>query len=427
MPDALAGRWITTFASGRLAFPSELTAAPMARRMRGGMTRAARGMRPGKTVATPRQHPELHRSRRPGQASGAPKPVADPVLSQGIFRSALSRERKRADRLNEGFALLKVRCDPDLIEPLLQATAVATPEHSIVGWMTEERELGIIVTDLPHGSDDAAVRRIERVLGAETARRAGPEAVRSLRFEAYTHAGPVAELAPGLADLDPLLDDLRSVDSRRPIYLAAKRLVDVVSSLTLLLLCAPVFLVVVALIKLGSPGPAFFRQRRVGLLARPFTMLKFRTMAANNDPALHKQFVSAYITASGTHVAAPKGDAPFKIKADPRVTRLGRVLRRTSLDELPQLWNVLRGDMSLVGPRPPIDYELARYQPWHWRRVLEAKPGMTGLWQVVGRSRTTFDEMVRLDVAYARNRSLLMDLRILLATPRAMFTGKGAY
>ena len=109
------------------------------------------------------------------------------------------------------------------------------------------------------------------------------------------------------------------------------------------------------------------------------------------------------------------------------MTPIGRLLRRGSLDELPQLWNVLMGDMSLVGPRPPIGYELARYQPWHWRRVLEAKPGMTGLWQVKGRSRTTFDEMVRMDVAYARNRSLLMDLWILLATPRAMFSGKGAY
>ena len=116
----------------------------------------------------------------------------------------------------------------------------------------------------------------------------------------------------------------------------------------------------------------------------------------------------------------------FKITDDPRVTRLGRILRRTSLDELPQLFNVLRGDMSLVGPRPPVPYEVEQYQPWHCRRVLEAKPGLTGLWQVSGRSRTTFDEMVRLDLRYAKACSLRTDLRILLATPKAVIAGKGA-
>ena len=118
--------------------------------------------------------------------------------------------------------------------------------------------------------------------------------------------------------------------------------------------------------------------------------------------------------------------AVFKLTNDPRVTPIGRMLRKTSLDELPQLWNVLRGDMSLVGPRPPLAYEVEQYRPWHRRRVLEAKPGITGLWQVKGRSRTTFDEMVRLDLQYARTRSLWTDIKILLATPRAVISGKGA-
>jgi len=116
----------------------------------------------------------------------------------------------------------------------------------------------------------------------------------------------------------------------------------------------------------------------------------------------------------------------FKIVNDPRVTRVGRLLRKTSLDELPQLLNVLRGDMSLVGPRPPMPYEVAQYKAWHYRRVVDAKPGMTGLWQVTGRSRTTFDEMVRLDLRYARKCSTWEDIRILLATPRAVISGKGA-
>ena len=117
----------------------------------------------------------------------------------------------------------------------------------------------------------------------------------------------------------------------------------------------------------------------------------------------------------------------FKIVDDPRVTPLGHFLRRSSLDEFPQFWNVLTGEMSLVGPRPPLPYEVARYKRWHRRRLLEAKPGITGLWQVTGRSRTTFDEMVRLDLRYARNYSVWTDVKILLATPRAVLSGKGAH
>ena len=168
-----------------------------------------------------------------------------------------------------------------------------------------------------------------------------------------------------------------------------------------------------------------FRQARVGQMAKPFTMLKFRTMRVNADHALHHEFVTKFIRSSAQlHPAGRK--ALFKLTNDPRVTPLGRILRKTSLDELPQLWNVLRGDMSLVGPRPPLAYEVEQYRPWHWRRVLDAKPGLTGLWQVSGRSRTTFDEMVRLDLRYVRTCSLWTDIKILLATPRAVISGKGA-
>jgi len=160
-------------------------------------------------------------------------------------------------------------------------------------------------------------------------------------------------------------------------------------------------------------------------MMKPFTMLKFRTMYLNADHRPHHEFVSRFIKASG-QVHEPGKHRFFKLTNDPRVTPVGRVLRKTSLDELPQLWNVLRGDMSLVGPRPPLPYELEQYKPWHRRRVLEAKPGITGLWQVAGRSRMTFDEMVRLDLRYARTRSLWNDLKILLATPAAVISGKGA-
>ncbi|MPZ20438.1 MAG: sugar transferase [Luteitalea sp.] len=213
--------------------------------------------------------------------------------------------------------------------------------------------------------------------------------------------------------------------TRLPLWSTAKRTLDIIGSATLLVLMSPILLLAALFVKLTSPGPILFRQERIGYMATPFTMLKFRTMQVNNDPALHRQYVTDFIKFAN-HARASNDAAPFKIDNDPRTTAIGRLLRRTSMDELPQLWNVLRGDMSLVGPRPPIAYELEHYQPWHWRRVLEAKPGLTGLWQVTGRSRTTFDEMVRLDLRYARAKSLWLDLKILLATPRAVITGRGA-
>ena len=178
---------------------------------------------------------------------------------------------------------------------------------------------------------------------------------------------------------------------------------------------------VAALVKLTSPGPVFFRQQRVGENAVPFMMLKFRTMLVNCDSAAHREYVSQFIK---TGAAATGG--VFKMTHDPRITPLGRFLRKTSLDELPQFINVLGGDMSLVGPRPPLAYEVEQYMAWHCRRVLDAKPGITGLWQVTGRSRTTFDDMVRLDLRYAKSPSLWTDIKILLATPGAVVSGKGA-
>jgi lipopolysaccharide/colanic/teichoic acid biosynthesis glycosyltransferase len=177
-------------------------------------------------------------------------------------------------------------------------------------------------------------------------------------------------------------------------------------------------------VKLTSKGPVFFQQQRVGEAGRPFMMFKFRTMHVNADPGIHQQYYEKYIQSANSESAK---NVVFKIVNDPRVTPIGHFLRRSSLDEFPQFWNVLKGEMSLVGPRPPLPYEVARYKRWHRRRVLEAKPGITGLWQVTGRSRTTFDEMVRLDLRYARNRSVWTDLRILLATPRAVISGNGAH
>jgi lipopolysaccharide/colanic/teichoic acid biosynthesis glycosyltransferase len=166
----------------------------------------------------------------------------------------------------------------------------------------------------------------------------------------------------------------------------------------------------------------------VGQYGKKFTFLKFRTMHAHNNSSIHEDYVRRFISGKVNSRISDRGQPPvYKLVHDPRVTRLGRFLRKTSLDELPQFINVLKGEMSLVGPRPPIPYECDVYDLWHRRRVLEAKPGITGLWQVNGRSKTTFDEMVRLDLRYARSWSLWLDLKILLKTPQAVLFGEGAF
>jgi lipopolysaccharide/colanic/teichoic acid biosynthesis glycosyltransferase len=195
-----------------------------------------------------------------------------------------------------------------------------------------------------------------------------------------------------------------------------------------LILLTPLFLVLAIIIKMTSKGPILFRQQRVGQFGARFEFLKFRSMSASTDEGIHKEYVQNFI-AGKAQPAVGAGDQKvvYKITSDPRVTWIGRFMRRTSLDELPQFWNVLEGKMSLVGPRPAIPYEIDSYDIWHRRRLLEAKPGITGLWQVYGRSRTTFDEMVRLDLQYSRTWSLLLDLKILLQTPPAVILGDGAY
>jgi lipopolysaccharide/colanic/teichoic acid biosynthesis glycosyltransferase len=225
---------------------------------------------------------------------------------------------------------------------------------------------------------------------------------------------------------------------QRRLYYASKRLLDVVLAGALLLLLLPVMGVIALLIVLDSPGPAIYRQKRVGLrrsrrngvetwTVGTFRMYKFRTMYQDNDSSAHQDFVKAFIGNDKDRMATLQGQPTEtrKLVCDTRITPVGRFLRKSSLDELPQFWNVLRGDMSLVGPRPPIPYEVDMYEPWHYQR-LAVQTGVTGLWQVTARSSAEFDEMVRLDLDYIRNQSLWLDLKILLKTPLAVLRGNGA-
>jgi len=209
------------------------------------------------------------------------------------------------------------------------------------------------------------------------------------------------------------------------LYGVAKRALDIVVSLIALVLLAPVFVLCALAIILDSPGPVLFRQQRVGRRGRVFTMLKFRSMVVNAESDVHREYATAFVRGQAEPQVGEHG-AVFKLAKDTRITRAGRWLRRTSLDELPQLWNTFRGDMTLVGPRPPLPYEVDHYEPAHLRR-LAVKPGITGPWQVSGRSATTFDQMVEMDLAYIRSSSLMLDLQILLKTIPVVLRMRGAH
>jgi lipopolysaccharide/colanic/teichoic acid biosynthesis glycosyltransferase len=222
-------------------------------------------------------------------------------------------------------------------------------------------------------------------------------------------------------DVSTMAELTRSVARARPATSLARRTLDVSIAGTVLLVLVPVIVLAAIAVRASSPGPVLFRQRRLGRNMRPFTVLKFRTMKADADSALHREYVRSLI-ATEPREGAP--DNLYKLVVDPRVTRVGRFLRSWSIDEVPQLWNVLRGEMSLVGPRPVIEYEVEQYPEWYLRRFA-VKPGLTGLWQVSGRNERTYEEMVRFDIEYAERRSLWMDLRILARTALVVMRRQG--
>lgn len=203
-----------------------------------------------------------------------------------------------------------------------------------------------------------------------------------------------------------------------------RRVVDVLFALTLMLLLSPLMIAVAIAIRLDSRGPALFKQRRVGYEEREFTLYKFRSMRLDADPRGHRDYVTALIKGGGQGNGGNQGDL-YKVAVDDRITGVGRWIRTWSIDELPQLFNVVLGDMTLVGPRPAIPYEVAEYPAWYLERFA-VKPGLTGFWQVSGRSERSYEEMVRLDIRYTRSRSLGLDLSILFKTPWIILTRKGA-
>jgi lipopolysaccharide/colanic/teichoic acid biosynthesis glycosyltransferase len=208
---------------------------------------------------------------------------------------------------------------------------------------------------------------------------------------------------------------------------AWKRGLDIIVSAVLLVVSLPLWALVAALIKLDSPGPVLYVQMAMGRGGREFRFYKFRTMRSSSDDGPHRRYLRAFVRGVGPADRAPEtGGAVYKMTDDARVTRVGRFLRKTSLDELPQLINVLKGDMSIVGPRPPLPYEYELYDDWA-RQRLAVRPGITGLYQVTLRSRSSFQEMVAIDLDYIRRRSPRLDLMIMAKTLPVMLLGRGAY
>lgn len=350
-----------------------------------------------------------------------------------FFHEMLTFERKRSERSGEPFLVMMldfagIRNLVKRHQTVKEAVKILSGlirETDIMGWYRSGVDLCVIFTEMNSLETESLRKKILQDINASFTR----ELLQAISVHFFRFPGDDGDGNKTKSGFT-FYSDLPKIDKARKKALGLKRIMDIFGSLMAILIFSPFFIIIPICIKLTSRGPVFFAQERVGQYGKIFRFLKFRSMYVNNDQNVHKEYVHNLI--SGKESGASKrgngsGQKIYKIMNDKRVTPIGKLLRKTSMDELPQFFNVLRGDMSLAGPRPPIPYELDKYFIWHRRRVQEIKPGITGLWQVVGRSSTTFDEMVRLDLQYARNWSLWLDILILLRTPKAVMVGKGAH
>jgi lipopolysaccharide/colanic/teichoic acid biosynthesis glycosyltransferase len=350
------------------------------------------------------------------------------VIQEATFVQLLRLERRRTERSGKQFMLVLISgedfCTESggiLVSRVVTAVSSSTRETDVLGWYERDITLGLLMTEIGH-ADTTTIDTIIQKISAAIENAVTPESFSRLTliFRLFPQ-----EMEKGTSDKETFTfyPDLSKRHALKRQSADLKRAMDILGSIVALVVFLVPFFLITLLVKLTSEGPVLFCQKRVGQYGKEFRFFKFRTMYVNNDSAIHREYIAKLIAGGGD---LGNGKGIYKLINDPRITPLGRFLRKTSLDELPQFVNVLMGDMSLVGPRPPLPYEYERYQTWHKRRVLELKPGLTGLWQVEGRSRTTFDDMVRMDLRYANIRSLWVDCKILLRTPAAMLTGRGA-
>ena len=386
----------------------------------------------------------MHRTEESGRARSATPQVsvqnvwdtpARVLLEEDSFVSLLYLERRRAERAKKPFVLMLVDVKTALangqkkstIDKISLALAKAVRETDLIGWYLDENLLGVIGTELGKTAPQVVKMRMLEKVRQELQLSLGAENAGLISYSFHFFPEEIKENDSDHSANITLYPDLSRKNGTKKLALGIKRAMDVVGSAAALIVLSPVYAAVALAIKLTSKGPVLFCQKRLGQYGKTFTVLKFRSMRTDCDPRIHQEYVNQFISGNVKGGSQEGNQTVFKIQEDPRITGVGSFLRKTSLDELPQFWNVLRGDMSLVGPRPPIEYEFKAYDIWHRRRVLEIKPGITGLWQIKGRSRIRFDDMVRLDLKYARAWSIWLDLKILVQTPGAVFSGEGAH
>ncbi len=357
------------------------------------------------------------------------------LVSEDLFRRVLTIERKRSERSRQRFVLMLLHVGKVIdtgrgrviLEGITEALSNSARETDLHGWYEDGSVIGVICTEIGRGDLASILSALNSRMRAALQTCLQLEQIESIHITFHVFPDDM-EVGKGGRSTDiSLYPDLLTKDQASSTYRLIKRAIDVVGSFLALIILSPLFAVIAIAIRLTSKGPILFKQDRVGQYGEPFSFLKFRSMYFQNDARIHRDYVRRLISGKGVTKGDEKNAPVYKLKDDPRITPVGRFLRKTSLDELPQFFNVLRGEMSLVGPRPPIPYEVEVYEIWHRRRFLEAKPGITGLWQVEGRSRTKFDEMVRLDLRYVKTWSPWLDIKILLRTPAAVLKGNGAY
>lgn len=364
------------------------------------------------------------------------------IHSPREFYAVLQRERARSDRAGDRFSLLLFNIadssgDQTLAPYLVKILTQRIRSTDEVGWFDTQR-IGVVMPNTPaEGALRLADEICEKIakekrpldfkvftypskwLTRDTDNSANyPSATNTLYGGASpaTHSGEVkmSNCQCSLEGLEPIL--VRGMP-------AWKRSMDILGSLAGIVITMPVMALIAFAVKLTSPGPILFRQRRMGYGGRPFIVYKFRSMVSSATDDLHIKYLDELIKGK----ARRNSDGTFKIKDDSRTTTVGRFIRKWSLDELPQLFNVLKGDMSLVGPRPEPCYVISNYCYWYHRRTMDSKPGLTGFWQVEGRSRVSYENMIRMDIRYCQALSFLRDMELIIRTFKAVLSHSGAY